>query len=296
MSDEWLLLANPRAGRGTGGGRAAAALRVLRGEGIPARLAVPASASELRARAREAVAAGVPVIVASGGDGTVHHVLQEVAQTPTALAVLPSGTGDDLARSLGTPRGNVEQVVHSWLAWEQSVDAAFSRSHDTWFLGVLSTGFDSRVNEQANIRSGGRVRYLGAMMHQLRDLQPIEYDVRIDDCALQGPAHLVCVGNGRSYGAGMLICPEADLGDGLLDVIWLDPISRGRFLRFFPRVYAGTHVHRAEVQSLRGVNIAINAPGQVAYADGERLGVLPIEITVMPQAVRVRAPGVPAPT
>lgn len=296
MNDEWLVLANPGAGEGAAVSRASTALRLLRAENIRARLVVPTSAEELRACARQGVAEGCSVIVASGGDGTVHQVLQEVAQSDTALAVLPSGTGDDIARSLGIPRDTVLGVVRAWLAGEQHVDAAFVAGCQTWFLGVLSTGFDSRVNEQANARPGGRERYLIAMLQQLRDLRPIEYDVDVDATSIHGPAHLVCVGNGRSYGAGMQVCPQADLQDGLLDLIWLDPIPRGRFLRFFPRVYTGTHVTRPEVMSMRGRHIVITAPGQVAYADGERLGALPVEITSMPRAVRVRAPILASPT
>jgi diacylglycerol kinase (ATP) len=296
MNDTWLLLANPGAGRGRAVSRAATALRLLNANGVSARLVVPTSAAELRMCARQAVSDGYAVVVASGGDGTVHQVLQEVAQTPTALAVLPAGTGDDIARSLGMPRDSVSNVVTAWLSGDEYIDAAFVSSHDTWFLGVLSAGFDSRVNEIANARSGGRERYLIAMLQQLRDLQAIEYDVQVDAASLHGPAHLVCVGNGRSYGAGMLVCPQADLHDGLLDLIWLDPIPRGKFLRFFPRVYSGSHIIRPEVVSLRGVDIVIRAPGQVAYADGERLGPLPIEITSMPKAVRVRAAAGASPT
>ena len=98
---------------------------------------------------------------------------------------------------------------------------------------------------------------------------------------------LVSVGNGPRFGGGMLVCPDALLDDELLDITWLGEISIPRFLGVFPRVYKGTHVNHPAVQTMRGQVMEIDAPGQVAYADGERVGPLPVTVRVRPAALRV---------
>ena len=98
---------------------------------------------------------------------------------------------------------------------------------------------------------------------------------------------LVSVGNGSRYGGGMRICPDARSDDGLLDVTWLGAVSKPTFLRVFPSVFRGTHVEHPAVRTFRGRSMRIAAEGQIAYADGERIGPLPVEIEVRPSALRV---------
>ena len=87
----------------------------------------------------------------------------------------------------------------------------------------------------------------------------------------------------------MRICPSADIRDGQLDLTWLGEVSKATLLKVFPRVYAGTHVTHSRVSTLRGKHIQVTAPGQIAYADGERVGPLPISIEVHPAALKVIA-------
>jgi diacylglycerol kinase (ATP) len=89
-------------------------------------------------------------------------------------------------------------------------------------------------------------------------------------------AMLIAIGNGRSYGGGMKVCPDADLADNLLDVMVLSPISKLEFLRVFPKVYAGTHIKHPAVKILRGKRVRVNSSA-IAYADGERIGTLPVQ-------------------
>jgi diacylglycerol kinase (ATP) len=101
----------------------------------------------------------------------------------------------------------------------------------------------------------------------------------------------VAVANGPSYGGGMRVCPDALLDDGLLDVLVLSEISIPAFLHVFPRVFAGTHVRHPAVEVLRGRRVRLVAKGVVAYADGERVGPLPLTCAVVPGALRVLVPG-----
>ena len=120
------------------------------------------------------------------------------------------------------------------------------------------------------------------------------YRAELDDREVGGTAMLVAVGNGASYGGGMLVCPDAQPDDGLLDVTWLGGVPTRTFLRVFPSVFTGRHVDSPYVATGRARRIVLDAPGQFAYADGERVGALPIEVHAVPGALRVVAPPSPA--
>lgn len=296
-----VLITNPEAGRGRGLRHAQIALEVLRKASITATLLTPASAEQTRAMAHEAARSGAVAVVACGGDGTVHDVLQGVVDSPAALGIIAGGSGDDIAMALGLPTepraaaavvaGAVEKGSR------RAVDVAHAVAADggaCWFLAVLSAGFDSSVTERARSmpRLAGQ-RYNLAMLQELASFKPVRFHAELRDSSggrvatLEDEAMLVAVGNGPTYGGGMRICPDAVIDDGQLDITWLHKVSRPRFLRLFPTVYRGTHVERAEVSTHRARVVRLDAPGQVAYADGERVGPLPVEITVHAAAVSV---------
>ncbi len=102
------------------------------------------------------------------------------------------------------------------------------------------------------------------------------YVLELDGETWETEAMLVAVGNGSSYGGGMRVCPDARMDDGLLDVTVLGPISKPEFLRVFPTVYKGTHVRHPAVTVRRARTVSLTAPGVMAYADGERISVLPV--------------------
>ncbi len=290
------LVANPVAGGGRAARLASAAARALSDQAVPCRLVHPTSAEDARAVTRSALDSGASAVIACGGDGTVHALAQELVGGNVPLGILPGGSGDDIAGSLGCPSSSaaaaVDGLVQSVLrgTW-RSIDVGEVRAADgevRVFLAVLSTGFDSSVNERANAmtRLGGQ-RYNVAMLRELASFRPLPYRVIIDGEVHVGDGMLVSVGNGPRFGGGMQVCPDARMDDGLLDVTWLGAISIPAFLGVFPRVYRGTHVDHPAVRVLRGRSLQIDAPGQVAYADGERIGPLPVTVDVRPGALRV---------
>lgn len=292
------LIANPAAGSGRGARHASVATRALVEAGIPCRLLQPGSAAETTEAAAEAVRANVDAVVACGGDGTVHAVIQALAHTDTPLGILAAGSGDDIAACLGFPSGHADDsathLIHSLQSGAtRQVDLGHAQTSDgtvRHYLGVLSTGFDSSVNERANaMRRMLSQRYNIAIIRELASFKPLDYDLRIDDVHIEGQAMLVAVGNGSRYGGGMLVCPAADMVDGQLDVTWLGAVSKLTFLRALPTVFTGKHVRKPFVHTYRGRRLVIGAPGQIAYADGERIGPLPVEIEVRPGALRVLA-------
>jgi diacylglycerol kinase (ATP) len=102
---------------------------------------------------------------------------------------------------------------------------------------------------------------------------------------------LVAVGNTDSYGGALRMCPAADPTDGVLDVTFVGPVSRTELIRVKPRLYSGTHVDHPRVSTYRAAEVRIEAAGVTAYADGERLGPLPLTMTCVPGALSVLAPG-----
>jgi diacylglycerol kinase (ATP) len=156
-----------------------------------------------------------------------------------------------------------------------------------WFGAILSTGFDSIVNEKANTMKWpkGPMKYNAAIAIELPRFKPRHYEITLDDRTLSTQAMLIAVSNGRSYGGGMLVCPAADIHDGYFDVMVLHPISKLEFLKVFPRVFKGTHVTHPAVEIVRSKSVTIKADA-VAYADGERIGLLPVKAQCMPGAMQ----------
>jgi len=284
------LLVNPTAGKGKGGRVAPAVESALTAAGRSVRRIVGRDAGEALDLAHAAVAHGLSALVAVGGDGMVNLALQSVGGTPTPLAIVPAGTGNDIARSLGVPLDDpaaAGRAVVDVPAREIDLGRVGSR----WFGGVLGSGFDSMVNERANRMTWptGRSRYNIAIVLELRTFRPVPYVLELDGETWTTEAMLVAVGNSPSYGGGMKVCPDADLRDGLLDVTVLGPISKPEFLRVFPTVYKGTHVSHPAVTVRRARSVVLQSAGVTAYADGERVSVLPVRCEAVASALHVFA-------
>lgn len=293
MTREIILFVNPTAGRGRGAHAAQPAARALREAGFGVRTVVGEDADDALARAREAVAEGTAALVAVGGDGMVSLALQAVAGTGTPLGVVAVGTGNDFARVNGLPVRDpaaAGAAVARALAGGSSRDLDLGRAGDRWFGTVLASGFDSKVNDRGNRMRwpGGRFRYDVAMLAELAALRPIRYRVTFDDAdEREIEATLIAVGNGSSYGGGMRICADAEMDDGLFDVCVVGPCSRTTLLRVFPRVYRGTHPSHPVVTVHRAARVRLAADDVTAYADGERIGPLPLTAETVPKALRL---------
>jgi diacylglycerol kinase (ATP) len=292
------LVVNPTSGNGRGSRMLDRVRDRLRRDGAAVDVVAGRDGDEAFDRLRDRVAAGVDGVVAVGGDGLVNIALQVVGGTDIPLGVVPAGTGNDIARSLGIVPGDLAAAVDLVrLGHTRRLD--LGRANGRWFAGVLGSGFDSMVNERANRMTwpNGRSRYNLAILAELRTFRPVPYVLELDGVRWETAAMLVAVGNGPSYGGGMLVCPDALMDDGLLDVTVLGPISKPVFLRVFPTVYRGTHVEHRAVTVRRARSVTLRADGVTAYADGERVSVLPVTCETVPGALRVFAPdGGPPPT
>jgi diacylglycerol kinase (ATP) len=277
------VLVGPKAGKGRSPQAAARLLELVPGAWV----LDAGSRDDALKQSALAVQQGLDVLVAIGGDGTAHLALQAVAGTATALAIVPTGSGNDLAVHLGVPT-TVERTAAAILAGDATaVDAV--QVGEGWFACVLGTGFDAAVNERANAMCWpkGRRKYDLATVLELRTYRPQDLVLTLDGVRHDVSVMLVALGNARSYGGGMRVCPGADLTDGLLDVVVVGPLSRRRFLRLFPRVFKGTHVSDPSVQVHRAREVLLEGPPLAVYADGEAFGHLPLTCRVVPGALRV---------
>ncbi|MCK2216403.1 YegS/Rv2252/BmrU family lipid kinase [Actinomadura sp. ATCC 31491] len=303
MSPQLALLVNPAARGGRTLRQLEPVARRLRAGGAELSVIVGDDAADALERACTAVAERPDALVAFGGDGLVHLAVQAVAGTDVPLGIIPAGTGNDIAAALGVPCKDPLAAARVVLRMKSRlVDAARVRAGraEELFAGVVACGFDSRVNERANRLTwpAGSGRYVRAVVGELRTFRPVPFRLVLDgEEVIEREAMLVAVANTRSYGAGMRVCPDARPDDGLLDVLMVEAISKGEFLRVFPSVYRGTHVgHRAvtmrrartvRLETLGGDPVRDLLDGMVAYADGERVGPVPVECEVQPGALRV---------
>ena len=215
-------------------------------------------------------------VVCVGGDGLAHLVLQAVVPNKVPFAVIPAGTGNDFVRALNWPLDDLENQLN-FITTQPPNNIDLGLVDGEWFGAVLSSGFDSVVNEKANSLKWpkGPAKYNLAIALELPRFKPSHFEIELDDRKINTEAMLIAVGNGSSYGGGMQVCPNASLTDGFFDVMVLSPISKLEFIKVFPKVYSGEHIEHPEVNIYRTKKIQINAAA-VAYADGERIGALPI--------------------
>jgi diacylglycerol kinase (ATP) len=284
------LLLNPAAGRGRGGRALAALERLCARHGVE--LEASDSPSDLALRARRAAESGVDRLLVAGGDGTWHWAAQGLAGTSTALAPIPLGTGNDLARELGYPL-RAESAFAAALAGERDrID--LGRIGERYFCGVAGIGFDATVAEYARTRVRrlrGPLVYAWATLASLASFRPPRATLEVGGRRIDGEVFLVAFANGSHYGGGMRIAPAADPRDGLLDVVVIHRRSKLHLLRVFPKVYSGRHVTDPSVEQLRTgtARLAITPP-QSINADGEGLGRTgddATDVSIAPGALKV---------
>jgi diacylglycerol kinase (ATP) len=288
---EIAVLTNPTSGKGRGGRTTDQVLPRLRDAGYVVRNLAGRNADEALDLAWQCVSEGIETLAVVGGDGMVHLAVQALAGSDTRLGLIPAGTGNDVARSLGIPRKDTAAATDIVIGGRQrTIDLA--RIGSKYFVTVLAAGFDAIVNERANSMTWpkGQMRYNLATVAELRTFKPIPYVLEVDGEAQRFEAMMVAVGNGPSFGGGLRITEGAVMDDGLLDVVVIRPMSKVELVRTYPKLFKGTHVLHPDYRHLHGKRITIAAPGITAYADGERLAALPLTVEVVPGALKVLVP------
>lgn len=290
-----LIIVNPVAGRG----RAAKALPAVRSRltelGVEAVVRISDGPDDPRRWADEAASEGRPV-VAFGGDGLVSAVLNATANR-VPMGILPSGTGNDFARSVGIPLDPVRACDALARPVTRTFDCGrIDLGGSTHRFGcIASVGFDSEVNRRANeIKwASGTPVYVLAVLETILRWRPATFRITVDGEQHELRGWFSAIGNGVSYGGGMRICPEADMHDGLLDVTVLGDAAKVEFLRAFPRVFRGTHLSHPKVASFRArrVEIAADRPLR-CFTDGEDTCPTPVVLEAEAGALQIFVPSV----
>jgi YegS/Rv2252/BmrU family lipid kinase len=303
-----LVIVNPRSGGGLSEARWArvrAALADGLGELDSAHTTAPRDATEI---ARREAAAGRRLILALGGDGTISEVADGVLAAgkgaTTEIGLIPRGTGGDFRRTLELPQEIAAAARHVRQVPARAVDAGRVRYRTAdggeavrHFINVASFGFSSAVARRANASSkrfGGKMAFLGATLRELFAHDNHDIWLTIDGQERrQLRVMLAAVGNGRFFGGGMKICPDATLDDGVFDLVAVGDLTRAQVVANIGRLFTGTHLELDEVTHARitrlhaePVETSANIPLEL---DGETPGVLPATFEILPGALRIRA-------
>jgi YegS/Rv2252/BmrU family lipid kinase len=306
-----LVIVNPKAGGGFSERKTARLIGAV-SEGLgEVDLAFTEAPRHATALARAAALDGRTLVVAFGGDGTVPEVVAGLLEArevqdhapATELAIVPRGTGGDLRRTLELPHDIVEAARHARDRAARTIDlgrATFTTADGTSetrpFVNVASFGFSSAVAARANESSksfGPKVAFLGAVVRTLAGYQNTEVSLEIDGAPpLRRKVMLGALGNGRFFGGGMQICPDAKLDSGALSFVTVGDFSPAYTLTHIHRLFAGTHlslpdVHASVVRAVRVTPVDPQARVPVEL-DGETPGYLPATFEIVPAALRVR--------
>lgn len=294
------LILNPTAGRGRAGKQVREIERRLREYGLTdivwRHTQGRGDACHL---AREAAHAGAELIVAVGGDGTLHETMNGILGTDATLGLIPFGTGNDLARSLGL-HGSLDTACRAVALGDMRridvgtiLGAGMDAPHH--FLVLCGAGYDAHtartVNTGIAYLSGAAAYVWGAIL-TLRTFQPFRLSLILDGGeAQQTQAMFVSIANAETTGGGMKIAPGAVLDDGLLDICLVRKVSKAALLYQLTQVFSGRHVHHPAVTMLRAAQVILDAdPPQPLLVDGEVIGTTPATVTVARQALPIKVP------
>lgn len=287
--------------RGGAAALGAAAAARLRSAGHEVTEVVTASLDDARERCGALVADGIDVLAVAGGDGAVSLGADLCAGTGTALALLPSGTGNDSARSLGLigPEATDRPLQVLLADQRRRIDTLHVAELDRHVIGSIPAALDARISARAN----GWPRHLGPATYTLSALVEIallrrapalHYTLTVDGRRQELEALVVVPANLRYFGGGLPIAPEADPGDGLLDLVVITPVTPVEAVGLLRAVRAGRHTAHRAVSITRASTVRIEGPTDVvAQADGDELGPLPLTVQVSPSSLQVVAPTLP---
>jgi YegS/Rv2252/BmrU family lipid kinase len=291
-------IVNPAAGQGRAEQRWRRVQHELFCHGVEAETLRTAGRGDAVRLASRAVEEGFRTLLAVGGDGTVHEVVNGIyasgALGKVRLGVVPAGTGMDFARNTRVGRRLQATVGRILSGNERRVDLGLAGAYTpAVFVNFAESGIGAAVvaHEARRRPMPGRAAYLVAALDAIRAQRNVPAAVKVDGVdAFDGPVVSVVIANGRYFGGGMRIAPRASMDDGLLDVLILGDFSRGELLAQIWKIYPGVHLSHSKVAWLRGrsVELHLHGPSQLDL-DGELYGEGPYRFSILAAALRLLA-------
>jgi YegS/Rv2252/BmrU family lipid kinase len=288
-----VLIANPVSGGGSGRTVAEQAMAALGRRHVAVDLRYTQSAGDAERLAREAVADGADLLLALGGDGTIRDVAVGLGDSGVPLALLPAGTGNDHIPTHRLPSDLEEALVIALQGRDLPRDLWLWNERP--FLNVAGFGIDAATAAVVNTKLfalRGALAYLVGLVITLPSYQPLPITLRWECCGnaseWNGRAWLCAFANGKFYGGGMRIAPEAEPDDGLLDIVIVEDVAKGELLQQLPGLFSGRHVMHPRVKVFRAERLQVEAPQHVVSLDGELYEGPPAVITRAPYSVNVR--------
>lgn len=264
----------------------------------PAQIQVTEKPGEAEKAARDAAQNGCELVISAGGDGTLNEVVNGLAIVgcEATLGLLPLGTGNDFARALGMPVKVDEAIAHIHAGQTRLIDLVHVTSEmDRYFINVSSGGFSGLVGEKLTPemkKTWGPLAYLRCAAAALPEMKAYRTEVRFDDNQnLDFDLYNMIVANGRYVAGGIPIAPEADIGDGLLDVVLIPKCSAGDLALLAAQILLGKHLTAENVTFRRAKKVTVNSePGMWFNVDGELIGNEPATFELRPRALRFIVP------
>jgi len=297
-----VFLVNPASDNGATGRRWPEIANRAAAAGLTGEALLSERPGQLAELARRASDEGGQLLVVVGGDGTVNEVVNGLAgREGPELAVIPRGTGRDFVRTYGIPHklDDALRTARDGRTREIDVGRARFRSWqgepaEWYFANIASAGMSGAIAKRANETSkalGGKVSYFWATFAVFSRWRTSELTVTVGAETRRARMHDVVVANGRYFGGGMMICPEAEPDDGVFDVLLIGNLTKRDLLLTLPKTYRGKHLPHPKAELLRGPTVEIEAPEPLPVElDGEQPGTTPARFEIIPRALRLRVP------
>ena len=293
ISEEFLIIANPISGKGKSKVIAEKAQQQLTSNGRKGKLALTTQRGDAHCLAQEAVQNGCRWLIACGGDGTIHEIVNAIAAKPNiVLGLIPCGKGNDFARSLGIPKDPDQaiQVLLSGKLFEVDV----GRIGDLYFDTIVTCGFDAEVSRRAaesNVPFSGTATYVYTAITTIFSYNSPSVQLKGDFGVYEGDILLAATGITPHYGGGFKIVPNAVVNDGLFDVCIIEPVSRLTVLSMLIKLFWGGHTSHPAVNIQRTKSLTIQTePPTLLYADGEKIGYTPATLELVERGLTVLVP------
>jgi len=301
--EKTIFLVNPASANGSTGRRWPELARRAAAAGLEGATLFSERQGHLAELAREAALDGAELLVVVGGDGSVNEVANGLAGLgrQPEVAIVPRGTGWDFSRTFGIPR-KVDDAVHVALEGDVRTIDVGRASYRAWdgsdattsFANVASAGMSGAIAQRANETTkalGGKASYLWATFAVFSGWEATEIEVVVDGQRRTGRMFDVVVANGRFFGGGLQICPEAEPDDGLFDVLTIGDVTKRDLVLTMPKMYRGTHLPHPKAELLRGPSVTVTSETPLPIElDGEQPGTTPATFEVAAGALRLRVP------